>query len=209
MDVFLIAGKMLRYFSQAWLSEHNRRKERKMHLSRKHLAIIVLATILVVTNIAFAVLYMTKNLNISGGVQTVGAIEVYDSDGVTPLTSYDFPRWNPGEGGTLTKKLFINNTGNVPVYVYWNISSSSIVWTGDSTATCYEHIEGIDIKYTFRMYKTYGDIFKPDAEFTTPSYRNVDIGIGREVNMELVYSGIPATAETFTFVVTFYARDPV
>lgn len=175
------------------------------------MAIVALVVILAITNVSLAVLYMTKNVNISGGVQTVGAIEVYDEDGVTLLTSYDFPLWNPGEAGILTKTFFINNTGSVDVYVYWNISSSSIVWTGDLTGEGYEHIEGTDVKYAFRMYKGYAGttIWRPDAEFTTPNYRSVEVGIGRTATMELEYSGIPATAETFTFVISLYARDPV
>jgi len=175
------------------------------------LAIVALVVILVITNVSLAVLYMTKNVDISGGVQTVGAIEVYDEDGVTPLTSVDFPLWNPGEAGILTKTFFVNNTGSVDVYVYWNISSSSIVWTGDVFGEYYEHIEGTDVKYAFRMYKGYPgpNIWRPDADFSTPNYRSVEVGIGRVCSMELEYSGIPATAETFTFVISLYVIDPV
>lgn len=182
-----------------------------MHLSRKHLAIIALVVVLTVTNIALAAYYMTKNVNISGGVQAVGSIEAYYEDGVTVLTSFDFPLFNPGEAGVLTKSFFINNTGSVDLYVVWNISSSSIVWTGDSTGEGYEHIEGMEVKYTFRMYKGYpgSDIWRPDADFTTPNYRSVEVGIGRIVTMELTYSGIPATGEEFTLVISLYAIDPV
>ena len=184
---------------------------KSIHLSRKQFAFVALVAILAATNIGLAVLYMTKNVSISGGVQTVGSIEVYDEDGVTPLTSYDFPLWAPGEAGVLTKTFFINNTGSVDVYVVWNISSSSIVWTGDSAGQGYEHIEGTDVKFTFRMYKgqQYDAIWRPDADFTTPNYRSVEVGIGRIVTMELAYSGIPATAETFTLVISFYAIPPV
>lgn len=173
--------------------------------------LITLVAILVISNLGFAILYMTKNVNISGGVQALGAIEVYDEDGVTPLTSYDFSLFTPGEAGVLNKTFFINNTGSVDLYVKWNISSSSIVWTGDLPGEGYEHIEGTDVKYSFRMYKGYPgtNIWRPDAPFTTPNYRSVEVGIGRIVSMELEYSGIPATAGTFTFVISLYAIEPV
>lgn len=182
-----------------------------MDFNRKYLAIITLVVILAVINVTLAVLYMTKNVDISGGVQTVGSIEAYDEDGVTPLTSYDFSLFTPGGAGVLTKTFFINNTGSVDLYVKWNISSSSIVWTGDLAGEGYEHIEDTDVKYTFFMYK--GDetvnIWRPDAPFTTPNYRSVEVGIGRTVTMELTYSGVPATGETFTLVISLYAIDPV
>ena len=49
-----------------------------MQFSRKSIAIIALVIILVASNVAFAVLYMTKNLNITGGVSVVGSIELYE-----------------------------------------------------------------------------------------------------------------------------------
>ena len=181
-----------------------------MHFSRKHLAIIALVVILAVTNVTLAVqLYMTKSVNISGGVQTVGTIEVYDEDGTTPLTSYDFPLWNPGEGGLLTKNFFINNTGNVMVYVYWNISSSSIVWTQDYGGEGYENMEDSYIKYTFYMYKNYAEAqrWRPDEAWASPNAVGLDVGKGKMVTMELLYTGEPATAGTFTLVTSFYARN--
>jgi hypothetical protein len=74
--------------------------EEKMHLSRKTIAVIALVIILAATNVALALLYMTKNVNLTGGVSAVGAIEIYQEDGVTPLTSHDFPLFIGGTAGT-------------------------------------------------------------------------------------------------------------
>ena len=94
-------------------------------MSRKQfLAIIALMLMLITSSVAFAVLYMTKSVTITGGVSVVGAIEVYDEDGVTPLTDYDFSLFTGGTPESLQKYFFINNMGNQPVYVYWNISST-------------------------------------------------------------------------------------
>lgn len=187
-------------------------ERRKMHLSKKHLAIVALTVILVVTNIAFAVLYMTKSVNISGGViEAVGAIEVYDSDGVSPLASCDFPLFTAGGTWTgFTKNFFINNTGSQPVYVYWNISSSSIVWKPWMDVGYY-HSEGtVEIKYSFKIFSSW----TPDPihewtpnDGTTPEALYLGVDAGKQLQISLGYSGNPATAETFTLVMSFYAQD--
>jgi len=69
-----------------------------MKLSKKQLALIALVIVLVISNIAFAVLYMTRDVTITGGVSTVGSIEVYKDDGTTLLTSIDFPNFTGGVG---------------------------------------------------------------------------------------------------------------
>lgn len=178
-----------------------------MQFSKKNLAIIALVIILAASNVAFAVLYMTKNLNITGGVATMGAIMVYSDDGITPLTDFDFPLATPGVGLSYTLHFFINNTGNSPVYVYYNISSSSIGWTPDSYG--YTHQEGGYTKYYLRpliWYPAYGDYWSP-REILPPESVFLNTGYGREVELEYMYSGIPNTAETFSFVFTFYAEN--
>jgi hypothetical protein len=175
-----------------------------MQFSKKNIAIVALVLILAASNIAFAVLYMTKNVSISGGVATAGAIEIYDSDGTTPLTSYDFPLFTGGTSQGFTRNFFVNNTGNTPVYVYWNISSSSITWAVHVNG--YDHMEN-GVKYSFI-------IINPDTmygwspnDFPTPEALYLGVGEGQLRQIGLYYSGEPNTAETFTLVMSFYAQD--
>lgn len=174
-----------------------------MQSSKKNMAIIALVIILAASNVALAVLYMTKNVNISGGVSVLGAIELYEEDGVTPFTSYDFPLFTGGTVGNFFKYFFINNTGNQPVYVYWNISSSSITWGADAFG--YYHAEGGYGKYYFQLYNA-TTTFAP-KEYVTPGVIHLDVGAGQRCYILLNYQGSPNTAETFTLVMTFYAQD--
>jgi fermentation-respiration switch protein FrsA (DUF1100 family) len=176
-----------------------------MQFSKKNLAIIGLVIILAATNVAFAVLYMTKNVNISGGVATVGAIEVYGADGVTPLLSYGFPLFTGGTYQVFTTDFFINNTGNVAVYVDWNISSSSITWT--AWASGYGHMEDSVYKYDFSIYNPdLGDHWAPN-DYTYPEYLWLSPGQGQRLQIYFTYYGSPNTPETFTLVMSFYAWD--
>ena len=106
---------------------------------------VALVFLLATSSVVFAALYMTKDVEITGGVSVVGAIEVYDDDGTTVLTSFTFPNFTGGVSDMYTKQIFINNTGNQPVYVYWNISTSSISWGKFSSQ--YYHEEAVTYKY--------------------------------------------------------------
>lgn len=177
-----------------------------MQFSRKTIAIIALVIILVASNVAFAVLYMTKNVNITGGVSVVGSIELYEDDGVTPFTSYDFPLFIGGQSESFDIYFFINNTGNQPVYIYWNISSSSIVWFAESQGYGYIHNENGDAKYGFGLWNATGDDWSPNG-YVTPDALYIGVGEGQRIRMHLGYTGAPNTPETFTLVASFYAQD--
>jgi len=176
------------------------KEEQKTKLSKKQIALIALAAILVVSNIAFAVLYMTKHVEITGGVETYGAIEVYDDDGVTPLTSIDFPNFTGGIEGWQSKWFFINNTGTSPVYVYWNISASSIAWTYYSNG--YKHVEDTTNKYYLMIRNATSDYWTCESEA-----RMLDVGQGIHEEIILMYNGDPVTAELFSVTVAFTAKD--
>jgi hypothetical protein len=90
-----------------------------MRLSKKQLAIIALVICLASSSVTYAVLFMARHVDFSGGIiATEGTIEVYDDDGTTPLTAYDFSLFTGGIADYKYKAFFINNTGTVPVYVY-------------------------------------------------------------------------------------------
>ena len=171
-----------------------------MKLSKKQLALIALVIVLAISNIAFAVLYVTRNVDFTGGVSVIGDIEVFKDDGTTVLTSFDFPNFTGGVMQVHTLDFFINNTGNQPLYVYWNISTSSIAWS--NLTEVYRHYEEATHKYTFAVYNATNDLWTPDTEA-----RMIPVGQRIQETFELQYIGAPATAETFSLTVTFYARD--
>jgi len=172
-----------------------------------------LIIVLVISNIAFATLFLTKLVGAGNVVSVIGAIEVYDSDGVSPLTSYDFPLFTGAVAETFLKYFFVNNTGNQPVYVYWNISTSSIAWEARTpNLDVYDYCEDSTWKYSFGIrqdFLTPTDYWHPDREAI---FLGVSEGI--KLRFELYYTGEPNTAETFTMTISFYAtsedsQDPV
>jgi hypothetical protein len=177
-----------------------------MKLSRKLLTVLM-GSILVlgVSNVVFAFLYMSRNVDITGGVDATGSIEVYDTDGVTIMTSYDFPNFTGGVAEWSYKYFYINNTGNQPVYVYWNISSSSLTWT--PIVTGYQHFVDAVSKYEFfLMNASLAEYFAPN-DYTTPGSIFIDVGEQAYLVISHYYTGTPNTAEKYTLTITFYAED--
>lgn len=166
------------------------------------MAIIAVISILAVTNIALAVLYMTKTVSISGGVSVVGLIEVYDADGTTPLTNINFANFT---GSTIESRdnfFFINNTGTVDVFVYWNMSASSISWV-QANGNYYSHLENDVEVFQFSVLDRGGMYWRPDTQHlmipAKSSLQHFDFHLG--------YNGNAETSEKFTLSVTFYATD--
>jgi len=171
-----------------------------MKLSKKKLALIALVVALAIGNITLAILYVTRDVDITGGVSVIGSIEVYQDDGTTLLTNIDFDNFTGGVLQTYSTTFFINNTGNQPVYVYWNISTSSIAWFKGGAG--YQYNEAATTKYTFSIHNATADYWTPDTE---ARILLVDQAVSEEIGF--YYSGDPKTAETFSFTVTFYAED--
>jgi hypothetical protein len=180
-----------------------------MKLNGKQLIVIGVILVLVYLNITIASLYMTKSLTITGGVSVVGAIQIYDSDGVTPLTSIAFNNFTGGNGTQFFKYYYVNNTGNQPVYVRWNISSSTITWL--NMTTYYAHNESGVPKYLFYNYPPSGYFgtgypWSPRESNSTAAI-SLAVGSGVQCFFMLFYSGFPDTPETFSLTVTFYAES--
>jgi hypothetical protein len=171
-----------------------------MKLSKKQLAIIALVAILAVSNIVFAYLYMTKDVNFSGGISVLGEMEVYHSDGETVLTGFGFNNFTGLVTEELTLPFFINNTGNMPLYVYWNISTSSLAWT--KAGVGYSHLHDVTTIYSFSIYNASVDYWIPETEARI-------LGVDEDISetFSLLYTGESTPAETFSLTVTFYARD--
>ncbi len=158
----------------------------------------------VIGNTVVVALLLAEQADAANVMSVVGSIEVYDSDGETPMTSYDFPLFTGGSAETFTKDFFVNNTGNQPVYVYWNISESSIVWEAHTLhLDMYDHFEGDMWKYSFGIRQDFSpptDYWRPDVEAIFLS-----VGAGIKLRCELCYTGEPNTAETFTMTLSLRA----
>ena len=164
--------------------------------------------VLIISSTVFPALYFTKNVDAGNGISVDGAIEVYDSDGVSPLTNNDFPLFTGGTAETFLKDFFINNTGNQPISVYWNVSTSSIPWEIRTTPyrDAYDCYEDNIWKYSFGIRQD----FAASADYWYPDGEGVFLGVGEgiKLRLELYYTGEPNTAETFTMTISFYARQP-
>jgi len=164
--------------------------------------------VLLVSNLVLAALFGAKPVCARNGVSALGAIEVYDSDGVTPLTGYNFPLFVGGTVDTFTKSFFIRNVGSQPVDVYWNLTGSSISWELRAAPylNVYDHYEEGVLKFSFGVTQDLTvstDYWHPDWEVI---FLGVDEGV--ELGFELHYTGEPNTAETFAMTVSFYATQP-
>jgi hypothetical protein len=90
-------------------------------LNKKLIAVIALILTLVSTNVVLAVLYMSRDVTVTGGVAASGTIAIYKDVGQTELTSLDIPEFQ-GTTQSSNTYFWVGNTGNMPVAVYWDIS---------------------------------------------------------------------------------------
>ena len=162
---------------------------------------------LLVSSTVFSTLHFTKYVDTGNGVSVEGTIEVYDSDGVSPLTSYDFPLFTGGTAETFLKNFFISNTGNQPVSVYWNVAASSVFWQVKATPfpDMYDCYEDNVWKYRFGIRQDFvasADYWHPDGEAVF-----LEVGAKIRLQFEVYYTGEPNTAETFTMAISFCARQ--
>ena len=178
-------------------------------LGRKQAAIVVLVVVLVASNVALAILYMRKDVSISGGVEASGAIEVYDAGGVTSMASISFLKFDgSSQFQTRTKFFFVNNTGNTHVVVYWNVSSPLGGWV--VSGNTYHYDVGGVAKYGLAMNKQGGLGYWSPSPGGAPENQPVSLEAGQGVylGMDFTYTGFVSTPEDFSFVVSFYAMEP-
>lgn len=179
-----------------------------MKLSKKQLTILIgFILLLGVGNVALAILYMSRDLEITGGIDAVGQIEIYDSDAETVLTNVDFPNFTGSIGDTHLQLFYINNTGNQPLNVTWEISASSFTWLPISVG--YDYWESGAQKYILQIETNIAASWVPLAplDYATPGILQLAVGESAWMRMSLQYGGYPNLAETFSFTITFYAED--
>ncbi len=182
-----------------------------MHLNKKQWAIIALILALIATNVTVAALFMNRDVTISGGVRTEGAIQVYDETGETVMTTYDFPEFTSTSGNTYSKQFFVNNTGNAPVVVYWGIFNPiPTSWSIPEHENYYILQEDNNMKFQFTIYKT--DIPGGSTGYWQPTYstgHGVSLGVGQggKFSIDLLYNRTINTAGDFSFLLSFSAYD--
>ena len=182
-----------------------------MNLNKKRIAILALILALVATNVSFAYMYMNKDVTISGGVKTTGAIAVYKEDGVTELATIAIPLFE-GSTHSNTTMFYIKNTGNVPVDVYWLMSSSEPAqWTIEGGGAAYIFTESSQTKYRLSLNKQIlpdgssggGTLWNPDPSGT--QFFTIGVGQSAKLAMDLVHYVAVNSPGTFSFVLSFYA----
>jgi hypothetical protein len=160
---------------------------------------------LMICSAILASIYFTKQVQATNKVVTIGEIKLYNEDGCTEVTSYNFPLFRGGTFDTYSKWFFIRNTGKQPLQIRWSITESSIPWKTKikNYPNGYEHYEGNVCKYSLRIHKDSKN--KPD--FLAPEKESIILNSGKEARLcfELSYTGKPNTAEKFTLTVSFTA----
>jgi len=181
-----------------------------VHLNKKRIAIIVIVIILIATNVALAYLYMNKDVAISGGVASEGAIAIFQEDGQTEMTSISFPLFQ-GTQQTGTRFLFVNNTGNVPVNVYWSISNTNPNnWSIEPGGQAYIYTESAQTKYRFSINNQVSPDGSPGSGLWNPDPTGtqtltIGVGQGTKLSIDLIHYLAVNTPGTFSFVLSFYA----
>jgi len=166
-------------------------------------------------NIAVAAWNVTRQLNITGGVQTFGDIAVYNEADTQAITNFDFNLFTGGASNTQNFLFRIRNTGKVEALVTWEISASSNTWTVDtapsSTKDYYRNIVGSDIKYTLKMNKQspLSGIWAPKTATEPSGSKQIVIDPDQSVllALEIWYNGAVNIPETFSLTASFYAEN--
>jgi hypothetical protein len=186
---------------------------RKILLSKKRAVLLALVMVLIGTNIAVAAWNVTKQLNITGGVQTFGDIAVYNQADTQAITNFDFNLFTGGASNTQNFFFRIRNTGNVQALVTWEISASSITWTVDAidTKDYYRNIVGSETKYTLKINKQdpLSGKWAPKTATQPEGSKDIVINPGQSVLLaiELWYNGAVNVPETFSLTASFYAEN--
>jgi hypothetical protein len=149
---------------------------------------------------------MQKQVDITGGIEAMGNIAVYDDDGETLFESYTFSNFTPGDYETRFKNFFINNTGNAPVYVTWNMSDSTLTWKCISPG--YRYPTTTPYTFWFDLYIVLVGTWEP--YITGIQGASVLIGVGQGVEFYIRYeyvSGGDTSPLTHDLKINFYAED--
>lgn len=166
-----------------------------------HRLVVIAIAVLILTT-AYAIVYMTKTIDFTAGVKVSGNIALYSDEACTiPFSgSFDYPLFDT-ENQQFECNVWMKNVGNVDVKVYWNMSTSSIVWTIAEDGSYMHNKSGVD------YYKTWMRLF-PQDEVWTPNTMNVTLSKGAvqklQFNIFCYKIDIP---ETFTYTALIASKD--
>jgi len=186
---------------------------KRILLSKKQAGILAIAIVLIATNVALAAWTLTRELAITGGVQTLGEITVYNPEETQAISNFDFNLFTGGLTSTQNLFFHIRNTGNTPALVTWEISTSSNTWTVDATSTkdYYRNIVESNTKYTLKINKQspLSGIWAPKTAVEPEGSRQIVIDPGQSaaLALELWYNGAINVPDTFSLTVSFYAEN--
>ncbi len=180
-------------------------------MQKKTVGIVALVLTLLTTNIALAIVYMTKTVTITGGVAETGTIEVYQENAETILNTIDIPLFQGGINSNYTF-FWINNTGNMDVKINWEITNPDPTgWTTDSQG--YIFTENTNTKYTFTINNQINPDgtpgtgkWLPDPTGTTQTI-TIPVGKAAKFSMDLYHYETVNTPGDFSFGLSFTAQS--
>jgi len=97
---------------------------------------IVLLLAIVMLSVAFGAILLQKQVQLAMRIRKTFAMDIYDTDGKTALTSinlgdfhYEEDFYYPGKTeGTPTRTYFVNNTDQTDFYLQWDYEAPENVW---------------------------------------------------------------------------------
>ena len=142
-----------------------------------------------------------------------GSVGLWDGRmvGGRNFINIDFPLFTANPPHSHAQWFFINNTGNLPVVVYWDISNCiPNSWSKGVDGNAYIFSENGDSKYRFLINKQVvpdgsTGIWRPDLS----SIHGLSIGVGQgaKLSIDLLHYVEVDTPGAFSFVLSFYAYD--
>jgi hypothetical protein len=182
-------------------------------LQKKTAGIVALVLTLLSTNIALAIVYMTKTVTITGGVAETGTIEVYQENAETTLTTIAISQFQGTTHSNYTY-FWINNTGNMPVKINWEITNPNPTgWTIDTPNQGYIFTENTNTKYTFSINNQINPDgtpgtgkWLPDPTGTTQTI-TIPVGKAAKFSMDLIHNQAVNTPGDFSFGLSFTAQS--
>jgi hypothetical protein len=156
---------------------------------------------------------MNRDVMITGGVKSVGTIEIYENDETTIMNGFGFPEFE-GTYQSDNHFFWIKNTGNQQVEVYWKISTANPNnWEISLDTGNYVYKENSQNKYNFVISNQIGTDGNPATGLWNPDPNGnivVLLGAGQKAKFAMTLSHNIAinTPGSFSFVLSFYAQSP-
>jgi len=157
---------------------------------------------------------MNRDVTISGGVAASGTISILKEDQQTEMTTIQIPEFQ-GTTHSNTTYFWVKNTGNLPVAVYWLISNCHPdSWAIESGGQAYRYMESAETKFRFSINNqinpdgtTGSGLWNPDPNGNQVVLLNPGQDAKFAIDVLHYYQDVN-TPGTFSFTLSFYARQP-